>query len=515
MLLDGHGPLHAQLTRALKTAILQGQFALGSRLPPTRWLAAELSLSRNTVLAAYEQLRAEGFLDGRIGSGSYVSPSLQGVSRAGGPQAAIRPQSEYARRARATYDRRRIPGMAVPGARFSFQYGVPMTNPMLTTAWARALSQSARYTGPGYPPTQGLPELREAICDYLARRRGVQATPDDVLVVSGTQQALALSARALLDQGDEVAIEEPHYFAIRMSLQIHGARLRPVPTDAQGLVCDALPLPAPKLVCVTPSHQFPGGAVMSLPRRMALLDYAERHGSWIFEDDYDGEFRYDSKPLAALRSLDEHGRVIYVGTFSKAIFPALRIGYMLVPPTLRKDFIAVKWVEDFGTPAIEQAALASFMKDGGFERHLRRTTKTLKERRAALIAGLRACSRGRLEIADSRAGMHLTVWLPGRTIVEGEALIERARGRGLSLYPITPFYLDPPDRAGLLMGYCGMSVAEIGQAMAIFANCLDDTFPVKSTRGQRGDDEARAEPGKVDRAVVEADEKPAELGAEP
>ena len=480
MQLDGLGPMHSQLTRALRAGILRGQFPPRSRLPATRWLAAELGISRNTVLAAYEQLRAEGFVDGRVGSGSYVSPPVQGASAVPEPIASIAPQSGYARRARDTYDRSRIPGLAIPGMRYSFQYGVPLTNPLLTSAWSRALSQAARYTRPNYPSSQGVQELREAVCDYLARRRGVDAVPDDVLIVAGTQQALTLTARVLLDPGDIAAIEDPHYFAIRMALHIHGARLAMVPVDRHGLRCDALPEVAPKLVCVTPSHQFPTGVVMPLPRRMELLDYAASHGSWIFEDDYDGEFRYDSKPLAPLRSLDRHGRVVYVGTFSKAMFPALRLGYLLMPPALRRDFVAAKWAEDFGSPAIEQLALANFMRDGGFERHLRRSAKTLKECRSTLIAGLEACSRGRLEVEDSRAGMHLVVWLRNRSRAEGDALIARARERGLGLYPITPMYAQPPDRAGLLMGYCGLSTREIEEAMALFGACLDELCPAGS-----------------------------------
>lgn len=484
MILDGHGPLHAQLTRALRAGILQGRFAGGSRLPPTRWLAEELGVSRNTVLAAYEQLRAEGFIEGRVGSGSYVSrhwPASAG-SPSGPAEEALAAQSRYAARARETFRCDDMPGRAIPGVRYSFQYGVPLTNPLLTTAWARALSHAAGYTRPAYPAIQGVRELREAICDYLARRRGIHADPDDVLVVAGTQQALAVTMRVLLDPGDAAAIEEPHYFAIRMGLQIHGARVHRVPVDDEGLRADLLPEPAPKLVCVTPSHQFPTGAVMSLARRVELLEYAARHGSWIFEDDYDGEFRYDGRPLAALRSLDRQGRVIYVGTFSKAIFPALRLGYLLVPPALRRDFTAAKWAEDFGSPAVEQVALANFMRDGSFERHLRRSARTLKERRATLIAGLSDCSRGRLEIADSRAGMHLVVWLRDRSRAEGDALIALARSRGLGLYPISPYYAgDPPDRAGLLMGYCGLSVREIGEAIAIFAGCLDELFPAASS----------------------------------
>jgi GntR family transcriptional regulator/MocR family aminotransferase len=478
VVLDGQGLLHAQVTRALKAGIQHGRFPAGSRLPATRWLASELGISRNTVLAAYEQLRAEGFINGHVGSGSYVAARVPVQQRPPPGRIDVAPQTGYARRARATYDRDKIPGRAIPGMRYSFQYGVPLTNPLLTTAWARALARAAKYTRPDYPGSQGVPELRETICDYLARRRGIQASPEDVLVVAGTQQALALAARVLLDPGDIAAIEEPHYFATRMVLEIHGARVHTVPVDAQGLRSDGLPVPGAKLVCATPSHQFPSGAVMSLERRLELLDYAGRHGSWILEDDYDGEFRYDSKPLAALRSLDRQDRVVYVGTFAKALFPALRLGYLLMPPALRADFIAAKFADDMGSPAIEQVALAAFMRDGGFERHLRRTAQVLKERRETLIAGLHACGGDRLDIADSHAGMHLVVWLRERSRAEGEALIALAHGRGLGLYPIAPHYADTPDRAGLLMGYSGLSVREIEEAMRVFKACLDELFPV-------------------------------------
>ena len=473
--LDGRGPLHAQLTRALKTAVFAGRVHQGSRLPATRQLARELGVSRNTVLAAYEQLRAEGFVDGRVGSGSYVTPPLQALRTVHAVNATLAPQSEFARRGRMYHDHLSIPGRRIEGVRYSFQYGVPLTNPALTSSWARELAHAAAYTAPNYPMTQGLPALREAVCDYLARRRGVQAQPEDVIIVDGTQQAVALAARVLLDIDDTAVIEEPHYSSIREALLIHGAKLHTVGVDEEGLQCEALPEQGAKLVCVTPSHQFPTGVVMSLARRLELLEYAHRHGSWILEDDYDGEFRYDAQPLAALRSLDEYGRVIYVGTFSKVMFPSLRLGYMVVPAGLRGDFVNAKWQDDFGSPGIEQAALARFMADGGFERHLRRTWKTLKERRSALLEGLRRCSAGRLQINDSHAGMHLVVWLKDRTRAEGEAFIARARSLGLGLYPITPYYLDPPDRAGLLLGYCGLSVAEIAEAVERFANCLDES----------------------------------------
>jgi GntR family transcriptional regulator/MocR family aminotransferase len=313
----------------------------------------------------------------------------------------------------------------------------------------------------------------------------VHVSPDDVLIVAGTQQAMSLTARVLLDPGDTVGLEEPHYRSIRTVLQVHGARILTMPVDDDGLVTASLPQPAPKLVCVTPSHQFPTGGVLSLPRRMALLDYARRNRCWIFEDDYDGEFRYDSKPLAALRSLDEHNRVIYVGTFSKALFPALRLGYLVMPPQLRRDFIAAKWLDDFGSPAVEQAALAAFIGNGAFERHLRRTAQVLKERRTVLLNALRACSHGRLDVADSHAGMHLVVWLRGRSEDDCERLIRQAGTYGLGLFSIAPHYLHAADSPGLLMGYGGMPVAEIETAMALFAHALEDAFPLSAKRPAR------------------------------
>ncbi len=478
--LDGEGPLHAQLTRALKAAMRAGRCG-GPRLPPTRLLAQELGLSRNTVLAAYEQLRAEGFIDGRTGSGSYIAQPLPAAPAAGPviPHE-IGPQSVRARRMRDCHDHSAIPGRDVPGAVHSFQYGVPMTNPALTTAWARELSRAAQYTSPKYPPSQGLLALREATCDYLARRRGVHVSPQDILIVGGTQQAISLVADVLLDPGDAVAIEEPHYDAIRKVLLSRGASMQAVGVDAQGLVVDEVAQRCPKLVCVTPSHQFPTGAVMSLRRRRELLGHASRTGAWIFEDDYDGEFRYEGKPLPALRSLDHEHRVIYVGTFSKVLFPALRLGYLVMPPQLRRDFIAAKWMADFSSPGIEQAALAHFIASGGFERHLRLTAQQLKLRREALIDGLRTCGRGRLQVEDSQAGMHLVVWLPGRSDAEVDALVRHAQEIGLGLYSIAPYYLRPQDRGGLLMGFGGLSVPQIEQALALFRQSLDAIFPLVS-----------------------------------
>jgi GntR family transcriptional regulator/MocR family aminotransferase len=324
-----------------------------------------------------------------------------------------------------------------------------------------------------YPDPQGLPALREQVCDYLARRRGIIAEPADILIVSGTQQAFALAAEVLLDEGDRVVIEDPHYQGARQVLQASGADLVGCAVDSDGIVTAQLPQHAPvRLAVVTPSHQFPTGVVLSLARRMELLTWAERAGCWLIEDDYDGEFRYDARPLAALKSLDRAGQVLYIGTFSKVLFPALRLGYMVLPAQLRDAFVAAKWLADRGCPAIEQAALARLMASGAFERHLRATAKALKTRRAALLGALERHVGNAVEVADSSAGMHVLAWLPGLRAAQMRELIERARERGLGLYPIAPYYLRQPQRQGLLLGYADLPPADLDVAMRLLGECL-------------------------------------------
>jgi GntR family transcriptional regulator/MocR family aminotransferase len=468
--LDGRGPLYDQLTRALKASILEGRITAGTQLPPTRELADELDLSRTTVLAAYEQLRAEGFIAGRVGSGSYVS-NLQARPANHPVATSIAPPSRYAERARAVRD------WDIPrihrGLRYNLQYGNPLINPALNNAWGRELARAAAYTRLNVNEVAGFAALRKQTCDYLARRRGVQAEPDDIMIVSGTQQAIELAARVLLNEGDRVVLEEPHYFGAHQALVAHGTEVVAVRADHEGIVCDELPEQPPRLIYVTPSHQFPIGSILSLPRRKALLCYAERHQCWVLEDDYDGEFNYESHPMPALRSLDEGDRVIYVGTFSKVMFGGLRLAYMVLPAALREDFRNAKYLSDIACPVIEQAALAHFMEDGGFERHLRLARKELKIRREALIAGLKQHARDRIDIADTPAGMHLVVWLRGYDAEKCEALIAYAHDRGLGLYPVAPLYLRAPAQPGLMLGYCGVSVAELREATQLFGECLD------------------------------------------
>lgn len=469
--LDGGGPQYAQLIRALKEAILDGRIGAGTRLPATRELAGELGMSRNTVLVAYDQLRAEGFVEGRVGSGTWVA-ELDIAPRPKAARQRVPAQSRYMRRARRHF--RTGIGRQHYGLRYNLQYGEPLVNPEIMNAWRRALTRAATELRFDYPDFRGLPALRDEICAYLARRRGIVAERDDVLIVNGAQQAFTLAARLLVDEGETVAFEEPGYFAARQSLQAHGAHLHAVRADAQGLDYRKLPEHGARLVYVTPSHQFPGGSVMSPARRLGLLRYAERWNAWILEDDYDGEFRYNARPLAALRALDDGDRVMYVGTFSKMLFPSMRLGYMVLPAALREDFRAAKWLADMGSSVIEQAALADFMAGPGFDRHLRQVAAILKARRRALLAGLERHAGERVTVFDAPAGMHVTAWLRGYTHERSEALIEHARHYGLGIYPIAPHYLKPPARPGLVLGYAGLPVEDIEEAMRLLGRCLDE-----------------------------------------
>ena len=469
--LDGQGALYEQLARALKGAILAGRFAAGSHLPATRELARMLGLSRNTVLGAYELLCAEQLAIARGGSGTRVAdvgrPRLRSTVRPAAPRPA-----RYAARGR----RLGPVTLGVTRARscYNLQYGEPLLNPRLFNSWRTKLAAAALRTNPGYPPPAGLPALRAAICDYLARRRGFVCAAEDVLIVGGTQLALTLVARVVRDEGDTAVLEDPHYQLAMQALLAHGARVVSVAVDEEGLITAQLPARPPRLIYVTPSHQFPAGVVMSLARRIELLRLTERHRSWILEDDYDGEFRYGARPVAALRSLDGGERVIYVGTFSKSIFPSLRLGYIVCPRGLRDDLLTAKRLDDGGCPAIEQAALAAFMQGRQFENHLRKSAAELNRRRCALLEGLQQWCGAHIRVSESQAGMHVIVWLPGLSYEQLARLIELGATRGLGLHPVHPYYRAPPRHPGLLVGFAGLSCIQIRTATRLLGQCLSE-----------------------------------------
>jgi GntR family transcriptional regulator/MocR family aminotransferase len=486
--LDGTGGLSQQIYHALRRAILAGQLAPGTRLPATRVLAHELSVSRNTVLLAYDQLLSEGYTVGQTGSGTYVATALPDVTLTP-PDARIQTVSASADTTLhlSAYGRRVAQNTALPPpsavphgqpVHYDFRYGLPdgaafphETWRRLLARWARAVSVQELH----YGPPEGYAPLRQAIAAYLQRARAVHCEPEQIIVVNGSQQALDLTARVLLDAGDQVLIEEPHYQGARQVFLAAGARLMTVPVDAEGLLTTALPeaTAAARLVYVTPSHQFPTGAIMSLVRRLALLQWAEAAEAYVLEDDYDSEFRYAGRPVEAVQGLDRSGRVIYVGTFSKVLFPALRLGYLVLPPPLVPLFTAAKWLTDRHTSTLEQAVLTDFIHEGHFEHHLRRSRTRNAARRATLLEALETYLGTRVEVSGANAGVHLLVWLQDVAPQQLSACIDCAAQAGVGLYPVTPYYLLPPPRAGLLLGYAALTDEDIRAGVQRLAAVLD------------------------------------------
>jgi GntR family transcriptional regulator / MocR family aminotransferase len=473
--LDKKGTLYEQIARAIKLEILDGRILAGSRLPSSRALATALGVARKSVLHAYELLCAEQLAIARAGSGTRVAK----VGPATRPPARARvvPVSRYAARIRS------LPPITLAGAhvsgrpKYNLLYGEPLTDSGLFHSWRRKLAAAALRAGPTYPAAGGYLPLRRAIADYLARRRGVLCDATDVLIVAGTQQALTLVGRVLLDPGARVVVEDPHYQLALHSLLAHGAQVKSARTDDEGLVVEELPQRPTRLVFVTPSHQFPSGVVMSLQRRLQLLQWAARTGSWIFEDDYDTEFHAGDRPLPALRSLDLADRVLYVGSFSKTLFPALRLGYIVCPAALRDALFKTKLLDDLGSPSVEQAALANFIQSRQYEKHLRKSVKELIDRRRAVVDALRRLAASHVEIGPHRAGMHLVVWFRHLHFDELDAFIDRAKSLGLGIYPIHPYYRNRPARPGLLIGYAGLSVTQLKTAVELFARCLQGLAP--------------------------------------
>jgi GntR family transcriptional regulator/MocR family aminotransferase len=381
----------------------------------------------------------------------------------------------------------RTPAVAVRPAAIGheFRFGAPAVQDFPFDVWRRLLARRARTVGPAsltYGPPEGHEPLREALADYLRGARGVRCRADQVLVVNGAQQALDLVARALLDPGHVVAIEEPQYLGAREAFRAAGARLRPVPVDADGLVVSRLPAPArpPRLVYVTPSHQFPTGATMSLARRLALLQWAGRARAWIVEDDYDSEYRYSGRPIEALQALDRTDCVVYVGTLSKTLFPALRLGYVVAPEPLVPTLRAIKALTDRHTATLGQEVLADFIREGHFERHLRRTRVRNAARRAALLDAVATRLGPAARVEGANAGLHALLWLDGVSPRRLDDVVRRAQGAGVGLYPVRRFYLRPPRRAGLLLGYAGLTEDDIRRGIDVLADLLPSARPQAS-----------------------------------
>ncbi|GIE78082.1 GntR family transcriptional regulator [Actinoplanes philippinensis] len=460
--LDGPDPLVVQVYRQVRAAILDGRLRPGERLPPTRELARATELSRNTVATAYERLLAEGFVATRVGSGTYVEETIARPAPAR-PGGSLRPRRAWTPAS---------PSGAAP--RYDLRAGAPDPALFPLASWRRLMNRElrlrtltdARRTGPG-----GDPALRAAVAHRLGMSRSVRAAADDVIVTSGAQQAFDLIGRVLLAPGDVVAVEDPGYPQARRLFEALGAVPAPVPVDGRGLVVDALPAGA-RLVYTTPSHQFPTGVTMSLSRRRELLAWAGRHDAAIVEDDYDSEFRFEDRPLEPLHSLDRAGRVIHVGSFSKTMLPALRLGFLIAPAGLRAALLAAREVTvQHGDPCAE-AALAAFLEEGLFARHLRTVTRAYAVRRALLLDALHGELSRWLVPLPSIAGLHLTAHLrPG--VRDGAAtVVERAARAGVALQTLAQFHRGPAGPDGLVIGFGSVPTDRLPEALRLLAGCF-------------------------------------------
>jgi GntR family transcriptional regulator/MocR family aminotransferase len=468
-------PLHRQLYEGLRGAIIGGRVVPGSRLPSTRALAEALGVSRSTIISSFAQLHSEGYLQATTGSGTFVSVEL--------PEEPLEPQRRTLARTGAsirlsTYGASLIDaGPLEPprrGGVIDFRDGRPAFAAFPHAQWRRALGEAARGAAAWLdysPDPAGYPPLRAAIAAYLGRARGMSCDAQDVTIVNGSQQAIDLVARVLIEPGDVVALEEPGYLGAQRTFAAHGADLRAIAVDRDGIRVDALERQAAsaRLVYVTPSHQFPLGVVLSAARRRGVLAWAERAGAVVVEDDYDSAYRYEGRPIPALHGIDHSGRVIYVGTFSKTMFPALRIGYLVVSPALREVVRAAKAFSDRQSPILEQRALAAFIADGSFERHLRRMRFLYGARRAALLTALERHIGSAVEVSGESAGMHLVVRLP---VLETQRFVERALQAGVALMTTAPHHLREPVPGEFIFGFAEHDEATIEEAIARLGRIL-------------------------------------------
>ena len=488
--LDRRQGLTRQLYEALRQRVLDGRLVSGTRLPATRDLAAALSISRNSVVRAYDQLYAEGFIESRVGDGTYVAqlPTAKklstkvstgfstGLSPALSTKWADLPEdldNEVIHSAGLTRVKNNHLAHPPAGPPRAFRVGVPAFDLFPFDIWAKL--NGAFWRKPNlellcYGDPAGDDRLRGLIAAYLRSSRGMQCTAEQIVITSGAQQAISLCAQLLVEPGDGVAVENPGYRAAGHAFALAGARLHGVPVDSEGMDSQVLnTLDDCRVAYVTPSHQYPLGVVMSLARRLELLAWAERSGGWIIEDDYDGEYRYSGAPLSPLAALDRSGRVLYVGTFGKVAFPALRLGYLVLPPALVQAFTRRRAVDMRHSEVSTQAVMAEFMAAGHFQRHIRRMRRAALSRRNALLAGWPAGLPGVGALPSVAAGLHLTVRVD--SLAHEQALLAQAHAANVEINGLSGYWLadsgqSPDQRAGLVMGFAAVPEAAISQALA-------------------------------------------------
>lgn len=465
-------PIGRQVAAALRTAVLSQQLPPGSRVPSTRELARELGVSRNTILDAYGQLLSEGHFEARPGSGTFVAAQLPSRSSAH-TDPIVRPPARLSARGRHIVASYASVSDDLPRP---FSPGLPFIDSTLLEAWSRTASRVRRHltaSDLSYGEAAGYYPLKRAIASYVAASRGVRCTAAQVIICAGAQLAIAAAARLLVDPGNVIWMEDPGYSSAKAALGASGASLAPVAVDDEGMrVDDALRhAPGARLAYVSPSHQYPLAVTMSVPRRERLLEWATAEEAWILEDDYDAEFRYGGHPLPALQGLDRSGRVLYIGTFSKVLFPGLRLGYLIVPESLVEPFTTAHGVLGHRAPMPAQAILAEFIESGQFSRHLRHMRRRYADARAVLTDAAQQHLKGVMEIRGAQVGLHVVGRLHA-SLLDTE-ISERAAALHLSVPPITAYYSGPPAYSGLVLGYGHLDAAAIRTGMERLAIAIE------------------------------------------
>ncbi|MGE3273914.1 MAG: PLP-dependent aminotransferase family protein [Vicinamibacterales bacterium] len=466
--LSGRRDLSGEIYRQVRRAIADGRLRPGEALPPTRHLARRLSVSRMTVTVAYERLASEGLVIARVGAGTFVS------AHAARPSARRPRESRQVLAGRALWQEIPLPAAFGRLARYDFRTGIPDATLFPHRAWNRLVARCLRRTAVTdglyrHPAGQG--ELRAAIARHVGISRGVAAEADDVTITNGTQQALDVLARVLLAPGETVAVEDPGYTPPRRLFHTLGLRVVGVPVDGDGLIVDAIPRGV-RAVYVTPSHHYPLGVCLSLARRQALLAWADRHHAAIIEDDYDSEFRFGGRPLEALQTLDGAGRVIYVGSFSKTMLPGLRLGFVVTPPSLTPAVHRAKYVTDWHTPILVQDALARFIDDGGFARHVRRVSAVYRARHEMITRVVARDFAGVLDLVPSSTGLHVAARARRLTVQQIEVARARAAEAGVAVQPLSMFAVGRARLPGVVLGYGAIATAGIEEGLRLLRACL-------------------------------------------
>src|SRR5271156_3305916 len=473
-------PMYGQLYEWFRRAILDGQLRPGQRVPSTRGLAAELKVSRIPVSSAYEQLQAEGYLETFVGAGTCVVRSIPVDALKptfGKIQAAARQvsKSKAPRIVSSRVALMRVPEQTWSNKLVAFRVSLPALEHFPTGVWSKLVNRHARRPTRqllAYGDAKGYMPLREAIAEYLGAVRAVRCDASQVLVTTGSQLGLQLSGQVLLDANDRVWVEEPGYSAARQALAMAGAQVVPVPVDDEGLdVAEGIRRARDaRAVYITPSHQYPLGVTMTATRRMLLLNWAARSGAWIIEDDYDSEYRFGGRPIPSLQGLDAGARVIYVGTLSKVMFPALRLGYVVAPKDLVEAFATARDATDQFSSTLYQAVMADFIREGHFARHIRRTRALYAQRRAALVEAIQKHLGNQLEVVGAEAGMHLAALLPRG--VNDVRVAKKAAQLGIAAQPLSSCCSKPPIRGGLILGYGGADARQLEDGVRKLCSCI-------------------------------------------